>query len=139
MSFPIADDVRGKNVLVTGASSGIGRETALYSCELGANVVITARREKVLKEVWYSQRYVVHRFRLITLSPLGYVIKDFHPQVVEECKKVGVKGARHGYVTADMGDADSVSTVIPVSRNNNNNNNNDSINELVGTFIYKYM
>ena len=41
----------GKNVLVTGASRGIGRELALNYCRMGANVFITARDEKKLKEV----------------------------------------------------------------------------------------
>ena len=41
----------GKNVLVTGASRGIGRELALNYCRMGANVFITARNEKKLKEV----------------------------------------------------------------------------------------
>ena len=41
----------GKNVLVTGASRGVGRELALNYCRMGANVVITARDEKKLKEV----------------------------------------------------------------------------------------
>ena len=38
-------------MLVTGASRGIGRELALNYCRMGANVVITARNEKKLKEV----------------------------------------------------------------------------------------
>ena len=41
----------GKNVLVTGASRGIGRELALNYCRMGANVFITARDEKKLTEV----------------------------------------------------------------------------------------
>lgn len=38
-------------VVVTGASSGIGRETARQFAEKGATVVVAARRENVLKEV----------------------------------------------------------------------------------------
>ena len=48
-AFP--DSLVGKNVLVTGASRGIGREVALNYCRMGANVFITARNEKKLKEV----------------------------------------------------------------------------------------
>lgn len=40
----------GKTVLVTGASSGIGRETAIQCSKLGAKVIITARNEGRLKE-----------------------------------------------------------------------------------------
>ena len=40
----------GKNVLVTGASSGIGRATAIECSRLGASVTITARHEGRLVE-----------------------------------------------------------------------------------------
>lgn len=43
--------VKGKTYVVTGASSGIGRGTALRLASLGANVVLAARRTDVLKEV----------------------------------------------------------------------------------------
>ena len=42
---------RDRTVLVTGASSGIGRETALAFAAAGANVVLLARRAKVLGKV----------------------------------------------------------------------------------------
>jgi hypothetical protein len=42
---------RNRTVLVTGASSGIGREVALAFAAAGANVVLVARRAKVLAAV----------------------------------------------------------------------------------------
>jgi NAD(P)-dependent dehydrogenase (short-subunit alcohol dehydrogenase family) len=42
---------RGRTVLVTGASSGIGRETALAFADAGANIVLLARRARVLGKV----------------------------------------------------------------------------------------
>jgi hypothetical protein len=42
---------RGRTVLVTGASSGIGRETALAFAAAGSNVVLLARRAKLLGKV----------------------------------------------------------------------------------------
>jgi NAD(P)-dependent dehydrogenase (short-subunit alcohol dehydrogenase family) len=42
--------LEGKTVLVTGASSCIGRATAIECSKLGAKVVITARHEERLKE-----------------------------------------------------------------------------------------
>lgn len=42
--------LEGKTVLVTGASSGIGRSIAIECSRMGANVVLTARNETRLKE-----------------------------------------------------------------------------------------
>ena len=36
-------DINGSTVLVTGASSGIGRETAILLSALGARVILTGR------------------------------------------------------------------------------------------------
>ena len=43
--------LKDKTVLVTGASSGIGRATAIECALLGANVIISARNEIRLNEV----------------------------------------------------------------------------------------
>ncbi|MCM8570182.1 SDR family oxidoreductase [Gramella jeungdoensis] len=43
--------IKGKTVIITGASSGIGEATALKLAKEGANVVLTARREERLKEL----------------------------------------------------------------------------------------
>lgn len=45
------EPLRGKVVVVTGASSGIGRETALQLAEQGARVVVAARRADELEDV----------------------------------------------------------------------------------------
>ncbi len=42
--------LEGKTILVTGASSGIGQETAIQCSKLGAKLIITARNEERLKE-----------------------------------------------------------------------------------------
>src|SRR3990170_7127694 len=44
--------LHNKTILVTGASSGIGRQIALSICEMGGNVVITARDKKRLEETF---------------------------------------------------------------------------------------
>jgi 3-oxoacyl-[acyl-carrier protein] reductase len=43
--------LKGRTCVVTGASSGIGRETALQLCAEGANVVLVARGEERLTKV----------------------------------------------------------------------------------------
>ncbi len=49
-------DLNGKTALVTGASSGIGKEIALQLASRGMNLVITARNEEKLQEVAGSIR-----------------------------------------------------------------------------------
>lgn len=45
--FPL----KNKNIVITGASSGIGKATALYLAREGANLILAARRELLLEEV----------------------------------------------------------------------------------------
>ncbi|XP_014879371.1 hydroxysteroid 11-beta-dehydrogenase 1-like protein isoform X2 [Poecilia latipinna] len=45
------ESLKGARVLVTGASSGIGEQMAYHYARFGAQIVITARREKVLQQV----------------------------------------------------------------------------------------
>ncbi|KAJ8008072.1 hypothetical protein DPEC_G00100970 [Dallia pectoralis] len=45
------NSLKGARVLVTGASTGIGEKIAYHLAGFGAQVVITARREKVLQQV----------------------------------------------------------------------------------------
>ena len=42
--------LEGKTILITGASSGIGRTTAIECSKLGAHIIITGRREDALVE-----------------------------------------------------------------------------------------
>lgn len=44
-------DFSGRKILVVGASSGIGKQTAIRLSELGADIILMARREEKLKEV----------------------------------------------------------------------------------------
>lgn len=47
----VSESLRGARVLVTGASTGIGEQLAYHYARFGAQIVITARREKVLQQV----------------------------------------------------------------------------------------
>lgn len=44
----------GKSILVTGASSGIGKATAMQCAEMGASLVVTGRNKERLEEVFSS-------------------------------------------------------------------------------------
>ncbi|GAA5843888.1 hypothetical protein JCM3766R1_005953 [Sporobolomyces carnicolor] len=46
-----ASRLAGKTVLVTGASGGIGAETAILFARTGANLILTARRQQALDQV----------------------------------------------------------------------------------------
>jgi NAD(P)-dependent dehydrogenase (short-subunit alcohol dehydrogenase family) len=43
----MSDEMKGKNVVVTGANSGIGFETSLSLAKMGARVIITARNKEL--------------------------------------------------------------------------------------------
>ncbi len=51
--------IRGKTAIVTGASSGLGRETALLLAKYGASVALVARRQELLEEVAKEARALV--------------------------------------------------------------------------------
>ena len=52
----------GRTILVTGASSGIGRQIAISCAGRGANVWVTARREDALRETVQSMPGKGHQF-----------------------------------------------------------------------------
>lgn len=60
--------LEGKTILVTGASSGIGRSTAIECSKLGARVLITARNEERLKETLSLMAGEGHELFLADLS-----------------------------------------------------------------------
>ncbi|WP_125763976.1 SDR family NAD(P)-dependent oxidoreductase [Companilactobacillus hulinensis] len=66
-------------VMVTGASSGIGKDVAINAAKLGANLILVARSEdKLIK-------------------------------VKNECIRVGAESSHHEYILIDMSDPDQIS------------------------------
>jgi len=72
--------LEGKTILVTGASSGIGRATAIECSKMGAKVVITARNEVRLKETLDALEGDGHQMICFDLSETDK-IEDFVAQL----------------------------------------------------------
>ena len=56
-------DLRGKRILLTGASSGIGAVAACKLAAEGASIIAVARRESLLAEVVERITASLHNFR----------------------------------------------------------------------------
>lgn len=69
-----------KTILVTGASSGIGKETAIVCSKLGARVVITGRNEERLLETYNELEGEGHQMILADLNT-----DDGIDHIVKEC------------------------------------------------------
>lgn len=74
--------LRGKAVVVTGASSGIGEQMAYHYARMGAKVLVTARTEQKLKKV------------------------------IERCREVGQEKGEYYYHVADMSDLNGTQSLI---------------------------
>ena len=79
-------ELTGKRIMVTGASSGIGRETAILLSQLGAQVVLLGRDEKRLAETEEKMSGEGH----ITIS-LELREFDKYADVFKEIRKTGKK------------------------------------------------
>ena len=60
--------LNGKTILVTGASSGIGRATAIECAKLGAKVIITGRNEERLQQTYAQLEGTGHQWIAADLS-----------------------------------------------------------------------
>ncbi len=71
-------DLLNKNILITGASSGIGKDTAVLLSKLGAKVILLARNEDRLKEVFSQlegQGHSYYVFDLKIIDSIESIIK----------------------------------------------------------------
>ena len=61
-------DLTGKKIIVTGASSGIGQSIAVLCSQIGAEVILVARREDRLKETLAMMEQGNHTYFVADLS-----------------------------------------------------------------------
>jgi NAD(P)-dependent dehydrogenase (short-subunit alcohol dehydrogenase family) len=77
--------LQDRRILITGASSGIGRATALLLCELGAEVILVARREEALAEVAASVappgKAIVAPFDLTNIDGIPKLVAEIKSRV----------------------------------------------------------
>lgn len=84
------EDLKGKHVLVTGASSGIGRNVAIYLSQLGVRVSAVARRKELLDTLLSEMEgdsNRVYEFDLNNLDQIDALIKQI---VIEQGKFDGM-------------------------------------------------
>lgn len=80
-------DLTGKKIVVTGASSGIGQSIAVMCSELGAQVVLVARREERLKETLSMMEAGDHSYFVADLSETEK-IAGLVAKIVEQVGKI---------------------------------------------------
>lgn len=66
-------NLEGRSILIAGASSGIGKATALLVSKLGAKAILVARREEKLKEVVSLMNGDRHSYYVADLSEIEQI------------------------------------------------------------------
>ena len=84
-------ELKDKTILITGASSGIGKATAMLSSQLGARVVMVARNEEKLRTVFGMLEGNGHSF-------YSYDLKDIHGIELFVKKIIDENGPLDGFV-----------------------------------------
>jgi len=76
-------DFAGRKILVTGASSGIGRATAIYLSKLGAQIILSGRNEERLNETMLQLSGGNHQILSVDLSK-EEELSPFFDQMVQD-------------------------------------------------------
>lgn len=84
--------LEGRTILVTGATSGIGKATAIYLSKLGARVVASGRNQERLDETLVALEGEGHIGRLFDLADLDGIV----PWMKALCAEIGpLNGIAH--------------------------------------------
>ena len=71
--------LKNKNILITGASDGIGKSTAIIASKLGAKVIMVARDKEKLQNVMYQledENHSWHSYDLKKVEGIENLVKD---------------------------------------------------------------
>ena len=66
-------ELTGKHILITGASSGIGRAACILASQLGAKVSMVARSEEGLLQTKSEMEGTGHQLYILDLTQLGKI------------------------------------------------------------------
>lgn len=100
-------DLREKQILITGASSGMGAETARLCAKLGAKIILVARNEEKLNNVLDELEGNEHKCYSFDLENVNE-IESFIKGVINEC------GAIDGFVhSAGIGSTRPIKLLKP--------------------------
>ncbi len=77
-------DLTGKKILVVGASSGIGRQTAITLSSVGAQVVIVARNEEKLRNTLEAMEGEGHVYFVADISNIN-MIETLVKKIIAKC------------------------------------------------------
>ncbi|MDO4922255.1 MAG: SDR family oxidoreductase [Phascolarctobacterium sp.] len=80
-------DFNGKKVLVTGASSGVGREVAILLSKMGAKIVIISRRKIELKKTISLMTGDDHQYRVLDLADFNALVSTIKDIVAKDREK----------------------------------------------------
>ncbi len=83
-------ELSGKNILVTGASSGIGKGISILLSKVGANVIMAARNEERLKETLKEMEPGSHSYYVIDLTNIKDIEAMFESICSNEKKLNGI-------------------------------------------------
>lgn len=100
--------LEGKTVLITGASSGIGRGVAIACAEAGASCILVARNEERLSETRTLCKGAGHAIESVELTDLGAVkgLVDRLPTLdgVVQCAGIGDNQTPLKFISPDFFD-----------------------------------
>ncbi len=103
----------GKTILVTGASSGIGRSTAVICSKMGANLIITGRNEERLTETFSMLEEGIHQQYCADLTIPGDMEKlvEFLPKLDGIVNNAGIAKP----LVLQLTDAEDVNEVMQIN------------------------
>ena len=110
-------DMQGRTVLVTGASSGLGRETAILLSELNARVALSGRSRERLEETLSQMSGEGHRIEPFDLNETD-AIPDWIKRIAAETGPLGGLAHCAGVVTTIPVQAASTSRIESLMRTN---------------------